>query len=148
MDSGADGAHAVHLQPATALANVADEARRIAHHEAMIGDVPGDDRSGSHHRKPAHGDARQDRAAAADRCPFLDADPADRPVLQALEPAVGGDCSGALVIEKTAVRPDEDSVRQPGAFENGDPVLELDAISDDDVDVDVNALPQNAFRAY
>ena len=39
-----------------------------------------------------------------------------------------------------------ENARQPRAPEDRDPVLELDTVTDDDADVDVNALPQNAFR--
>src|SRR5438105_12012848 len=141
------GAGARLVEPGSALADETAQPRGVAEDQAVRRDVAGDDRAGPHHGEAADADPGEYRAAPADGGSLLHLDAADPPVLAVFQLPVRRDRPRQAIVEQAAVGADEDAVFQDRSLEDGDPVLELDPIADDDADVDVDAFGQDAVGA-
>jgi hypothetical protein len=126
-------------------ADPADDARRIAHGQRVIGQVFGDDAAGPDHRPATDRDARDHHCIRPQGGAAFDENFTHRPVVRALERAVGVDGAGHLVVREDDVRPDEHSVFQLEPVVERRVVLNLDVVADDDAVFDVRALADDAL---
>src|SRR5690606_12812192 len=125
--------------------DIAAEDGRRADDQAVAGDVARHQRARANHRKPADSDVRQDDGSRADGRAIADVDVTQFPVLFPLQRSFGRDGARPFVVGKAGIGPEKHAIFNRRAMIDGDVVLYLHHIADDDVEIDVDALANNAI---
>jgi hypothetical protein len=80
---------------------------RIAGHDGIVGDIPGNDTPGTHNGVFADGDTTKEGAAGTDGCSFPDEGGAARPILLCLQGSSHSGRPRVKVVDKGHIVPDK-----------------------------------------
>ena len=127
--------------------HTADPARRNTHDQGEVGDIPGDHRTGGHHRPAPDPDRRHTHRPGTQRCPLGDLHPDRFPVAAPLEPARRVHRARVVVVGEHGGRADEDTVAELGGLVHQRIVLQLDVVPDAYTGTDIGAAPYDAVLA-
>jgi hypothetical protein len=128
------------LQLLAAMTCMANESRGIPNDDAMRRNIPGDDRPRPYQRECSNRQTREDDAAGTDRRPVVYPYLSDIPVVVPLELALRGDGPGHAVVGKHNMGPNEHAIFDRRAVIYRCTILDLDAVPDNNVSVDIRAL--------